>query len=454
VKTNLLFNLAALAFSSAAFAAPPPALEGAVHGPDAPTRFSMSDYMAGDYFLGDWGGARQRLAEAGVAFDSYYVMNPAANVSGGKKRGGSYVDNFYLGVTFDLDKLLGWRGLQLAVSGINRSGGSVTNAYVGSQYDVQQVHGGQNVFFYNLTLEEKFWDDKVRLKIGRFGASDDFNTSPIYGLYMNNGIDGNIRNVLFDTQFSAYPFATWAARLRIDPTPEWNLQLGVFQTWSGIFDRTHNGVDWRIRGDDGVMLLAQLGWTPEFFKRPVPSAGDGKGDAKSLRAPEMKGLPGHYWIGGSYSPWTGFSQFGKTEKTNGSYGFYLHADQMVYQKSPGSEEGLTLFAATGYYPQENISIMPWQVNVGAFYTGLIPGRPTDKTIVGLIHGHFSSDYAQTVEMSGGGRPTRETVIEIGHRIQLSKFAYIQPDIQYVSRPGGTGHLADAVVIGAQVGISF
>ena len=97
-----------------------------------------------------------------------------------------------------------------------------------ARYDVQQVHGGQNVFLYNVTLEQRFWKDKAKLKIGRFGASDDFNTSPIYGLYMNNGIDGNIRNVLFDTQFSAYPFATWAARLRLDPTPEVELPTRRF----------------------------------------------------------------------------------------------------------------------------------------------------------------------------------------------------------------------------------
>ena len=324
MKTHVLLTLAVSTITTIVTAAPPPAVEGAVYGPE---RFSMQSYMAGDYFFGDWGGARTRLADAGVSFDSYYVMNPAANVSGGKKNGGSYVDNFYLGINFDLGKIIGWQGLTLAVSGINRSGGSVTEAYVGSQYDVQQVHGGQNVFFYNLTLEQKFWNDQARIKIGRFGASDDFNTSPIYGLYMNNGIDGNIRNVLFDTQFSAYPFATWAARLRLDPTPEVNFQLGVFQTWNEIFDRTHNGLDWEIRGEDGVMMLAQLGWTPELFKRPVP-AECGQFDGKNT-APVMKGLPGHYWIGGSYSPWKGFSQFGRTEKTSGSYGFYAHADQMV-----------------------------------------------------------------------------------------------------------------------------
>jgi porin len=36
----------------------------------------------------------------------------------------------------------------------------------------------------------------------------------------------------------------------------------------------------------------------------------------------------------------------------------------------------------------------------------------------------------------------------------TKFAYIQPDIQFLSRPGGTGAIDDAVVIGAQMGVSF
>src|SRR4029077_10144538 len=181
------------------------------------------------------------------------------------------------------------------------------------RYDVQQTVGGQTIFFYQLFLEQRFWDDKASLKLGRFGASDDFNGSKIYGLYMNNGIDGNIRNVLFDTQFSAYPFATWAARLRLHPTPEVNLQVGVFQTWTDIFDRTHNGLNWGIRGEDGVMILAQAGWTPELFKREVPTASDGNSDGKNAPAPVMKGMPGHYWIGGSFSPWKGYSQFGTTE---------------------------------------------------------------------------------------------------------------------------------------------
>jgi porin len=407
-------------------------------------------WAGGKYATGDWGGTRDDLATRGLEPFLYYTNIMSGNPVGGMEQGFTYVDDFYFGMKLDLDKLVGWNNAKLLISGVNRDGRGLTEHYVGSRYDVQQTVGGQNIFFYQIFVEQKFFGEKASLKVGRFGASDDFNGSPIYSYYLNNGIDGDIRNVLFDTQFSAYPFATWAARLRIDPTPEFNAQFGVFQTWDDIFDRTHNGLNWGIRSDDGVFLIAQTGWTPEFFKQPVP----GVTSSKSSAAPVMRGLPGHYWVGGSFSPWNHFAQFGSAEKTSGSYGFYVHADQMIYQERPGSDQGLTLWAASGLYPQENISVMPFQVNVGAIYKGLIPTRDDDRAVFGIIYGKFSRDYARTVIAAGNGNPNHEMVVEAAYRIQLTKFAWIEPDVQWVINPAGTGRIPDALVIGTEMGVVF
>jgi porin len=37
--------------------------------------------------------------------------------------------------------------------------------------------------------------------------------------------------------------------------------------------------------------------------------------------------------------------------------------------------------------------MPFQVNGGAVYTGLIPGRKTDATLLGIAYGNFSPNFA-------------------------------------------------------------
>jgi len=91
----------------------------------------------------------------------------------------------------------------------------------------------------------------------------------LFGVSGINGIDGDIRNVLFDTRFSAYPFAVWAAALLYDPTPEINLKLGVFQTSDDMFENDDNGLNWGIESSDGYTAIVQVGWSPQFFKKAV-----------------------------------------------------------------------------------------------------------------------------------------------------------------------------------------
>jgi porin len=400
-----------------------------------------------DHITGDWDGYRQRLFASGVEVFGFYNSILNGNVSGGTHpRHGTYVDDAWLGFKFDLEKLIGWKDGLFVVSGINRNGDDLTTKYIGSIFSTQQSVGGQRPFLYQVYLQQQLFDRQVTVKLGRFGASDDFNASPFYGYSLNNGINGDIRNVLFDTRFSAYPFAVWAAAVFYDPTPEFHLKLGIYQTSDDMFENDDNGLNWGIEGSDGYTAIAQIGWSPQFWKGPVPIR-EGK-DAVVL-----KGLPGHYWIGFTYSKWDLYPRFAGGFEDH-SYGFYANADQMIYQEAPGSDQGLTAFVAAGYYPQREIAIVPFQVNIGLNYKGLFPSRDRDRTILHFIYGDISRDYARSVRVPGGHLAESEKVVEIAHRFQLTRWSYFQPDIQYVIDPGGTGDISDVVVIGAQMGFTF
>lgn len=411
-----------------------------------PPGFSEADHLSGD-----WGGYRERLFSSGIEVFGFYNSILNGNVSGGiHPNHATYVDDAWLGFKFDLEKLVSWKGGLFVVSGINRNGDDLTTRYVGSIFSTQQSVGGQRPFLYQVYLQQKLWDNRLTAKLGRFSASDDFNGSPLYGYSVNNGIDGDIRNVLFDTRFSAYPFAVWSAVLLYDPTPEFNVKLGVFQTSDDMFENDDNGLNWGIEGSDGYTAIAQFGWSPQFFQQPVYSA---PRDSKRPEVSSMKGYPGHYWIGFTYSEWDLYPRFGGGFE-NRSYGFYVHADQMVYQEASGSDQGLTAFVASGYYPQTEIAIVPFQVNVGLNHKGLFPGRDRDHTMLHFIYGDISRDYARSVRRPGGHLAESEKVLEVAHRFQLTPWSYFQPDIQYVIDPGGTGDIPDAVVIGAQMGFTF
>ena len=50
--------------------------------------------------------------------------------------------------------------------------------------------------------------------------------------------------------------------------------------------------------------------------------------------------------------------------------------------------------------------------------------------------------------------TMEAVLEWGYRIAATPYLDVQPDFQYVIRPGGSGVIADALVIGVQFAVDF
>lgn len=400
--------------------------------PQQETQLVQPSYKTDEFMTGDWGGARTRLHEEGIDFFGFYNNIISGNASGGVHPGHvTYDHDIWLGLKFDLEKLVGWTGGQFVISGIDREGtGDLTHQYIRSTYSVQQLVGGQRTFLYQVYLQQKLLNDRLTFKLGRYGASDDFNTNPLYGYSLNNGINGNIRNVLFDTRFSAYPFAAWAASMFVDPTPELHFKLGIFQTSRDMFENDRHGLDLEFLNDDGYTTIAQIGWTPK-----------------------LNGMPGHYWLGMTYSGFDYYARFlGGFEDQ--SYGWYVNLDQMIYAEEPGSDQGLTAFIACGYYPQPEISIVPFQVESGLNYKGLFPGRDDDHTMLHFIYGKLSNEYALSVRANTPHRAESEKVLEFAHRFQLKKWAYFQPDLQWVIDPGGTGDIPDAVVIGAQMGVTF
>jgi porin len=271
-----------------------------------PSNFIGSEeWWNGDAATGDWWGTRNWMdKEKGVEFSSSYVVNLAGNPSGGLRQGFTYTDNIAFGAKLDLEKLVGWRGAVFTIAATDRNGNSLSQDYIGNQFTVQQVYGGQTIILTDLHLVQKFWDDKAQIKAGRFSAGDDFASSPLYWLYMNNGIDGNPQALPVNTAFTSYPASVWGARLRVDPSPEWFAMGGIYQATSLNLYRDH-GLDWSINNSDGVLMIGQVGWTPEFFKKPAaaPKPSDGKSlaEGKTVRPvspdADMQGLPAHYWFG-------------------------------------------------------------------------------------------------------------------------------------------------------------
>jgi porin len=397
--------------------------------PTGKTTTTQGGWLGGAYLTGDWGGKRTELADQGYSFFAYLNGIVAGNVSGGIDSGTALATDLYAGMTVDLQKAAGWTGWTFNLSGIDRAGASIDED-VGGIYSVMQLVGGQTYFLYNLSLEKTWADKKYALKFGRITATDDFAGSPFYGYYLSNSIDGQIRAVLFDGVMTSYPFAVWGTRFQYTPTDGFRTKIGVYQLTENMWDPDKHGTDFAFRSSDGVSVMAQLEWNWEWAYKP-----------------------GHFNLGLN-NVYFEMPDFNSDSTTDTFIRYYAQMDQQVTAESAGSDQGLYLFGTLAYTNQQAPALVPFQTSFGAQYVGPFAGRGQDRLIFGTSYGKLSDDYAAEQESMGLGDPTYEWIFELGYRFQLTKFAYIQPDIQYVVQPGGTGDIPNATVIGMQFGVSL
>jgi porin len=181
---------------------------------------------------------------------------------------------------------------------------------------------------------------------------------------------------------------------------------------------------------------------------------------------QTNGLPGdgrrlgNYKLGGWYDD-AKLTDFESGAEKRGSWGWYALFDQVLVPLGDlGSNRGFGIFGSITRAPESHIQQLPLYFTAGVSVRGLFDSRPRDAVSFGVATGYFS-DALQRAQQDGrlvppeGGVQDHESVVELTYRFDLRKGAYfIQPDFQYIVRPGGTGRLPNAPVFGAQFGINF
>jgi porin len=399
-----------------------------------------------NHLLGDWAGLLPKLEDMGITPTLTYESDIAGNPSGGRSQGVAYADNIGLGLLFDLDKLVGLNGGSFLVSMSQRDGDRLSQKRVGNVFTIQQVYGGETFHLIDLAYQQKLFDDRVELRLGRIGAGDDFLVCQYDYLFMQNGFDGNPVGIFFNSPgMSAYPNDTWGARLKVRPTKRTYLMAGIYNGDTAIRAEDNHGVDMSMNGP--VCVMGEAGY-------------------------RLNGLPGDSQFLGNYkagfwydnSTFTDYRTVGygtPTSTQQGSWGFYGLFDQVLIPfAKPTSNRGLGVFGSVIVAPDQSVSQMPYFFTAGVAMRGIIASRPTDAAGLGVVFGEFSSDLRDAEQREQLLDPTvgvqsHETVLEGTYRFNLRHGAlFFQPDVQYVMRPGGTGQLANAVVLGCQLGVNF
>ena len=417
---------------------------------------SLQDWWDGKYLTGNWLGPRDSLADRGLKFKgkwrgAYYGILSSEN---GQK--GVYNQEVALAATIDFAKLIGSEALQgLSAFGETRYRDNRGNANprdtVKSSGLFNPSHFSSGVGWRLLTFGLKYStpemfgaEEFLTLTGGWVRPQKEFINQPLSKLFMNNAIESSKGGVGGNIPFSS-SFSTWGGTVELQPLPWHYLKAGLFMAFPQATLSDNNGLMFQGYTPDpsrnDLFFMGETGITPEF------------GASK---------LPGHYAFGGYV--------YGVDETYGGNrYGFYIQADQMLFREqgtknsSPErglqaevpigegldfgetifSSQGLRLFSLLTAAPSFNNNY-PFYAHVGLVYEGVIPGRNEDQLMGAVGVGEYSNKVGAT----------NSTVMEVGYRVQLNGWAFIQPYFQYLAQPNGTTKVANASIIGFLGGVNF
>jgi porin len=410
-------------------------------------------FMEQDYLFGTWGGGRTWLKEHGVDFEFVYFGAWPRNTQGGIKVGSVYEGTLLALMDLDSERLLGYSGGHLRVSGLSiHNGDRFSPTYVGDLNQVSLLDFPDSLRLWELWYEQTMFSGKLSFKFGQMAIDQDF-IMPEYYLSLASL---NFLNQTFfypTVAFNVYdqpgfpvghhalastPYGTPGARLRYNPTERCYVQAGVYD---GNPDRFGNGTRINLHEEEGALAYFEAGY------RLNGATGD-------------TGLPGNYKVGS----WYHTDEFFDVETTvlsmvtgqtpevhSGNWGVYFLADQTLYRENEPDEDparqGLVGFFRVAYTsPDRNIA--PFGIDGGLVYKGLFPTRDWDTFGVAFSYMEMSDEISDVQRMFGLPESDiydYEAVIEVSYRAQLTAWLTLQPDFQYVMHPGGRGALDDAYV---------
>lgn len=404
-----------------------------------PTARVFELLLPNEHLLGDWGGLRSKLEKSGITPRLILVTNLAGNPSGGRSQGVTAPSSIELSLLFDLEKIAGLKGGSVFASFSHRWGKSLSAKHIGNTFSTQQIYGFQTYRVIAVSYQQKLFDDRVELRLGRFAAMDDFLVSPYNFGMMSNAFCGNPFGIILSAPGMSAYYGTWAALGKVKPTRRSYVMSGVYNGDPKMRDDKYHGVNFSMSGP--LFSITEAGYQINGLP----------GDGQHL---------GNYKIGAWYDRST-LTDFESGAKKRGSRGYYGLFDQvLVPWGRPGSNRGFGVFGSVTVAPDSRIQQLPLYVTAGASARGLFDSRPRDAISLGVASGYFSKDLRHA-ERNGrptgpaGRTPDRETIFELTYRFDMRKGAYfIQPDLQFINRRGGAPHLKNALVLGAQFGINF
>jgi porin len=476
---------AALALVSPAAHASPPPISVPITSEDIGadgTRVSsglLSDLQRSDFLLGDLFGLRSALSPYGISIAIQETSEVLGNVTGGVHQGADYDGLTQVIVQMDTQRAFGLYGGLFNVSALQIHGRNLSADNLYSLQTASGIEADRATRLWELWYDQKFLeDDRLDIKVGQQSVDQEFivNTN---GMYFVNTMFGWPVVPSYDLPGGgpAYPLSVPGIRFRYRPVNALAILVGVFggspaTTNEGDAQQANaSGTGFAL--NKGPLIFAELQYTyPSLGGMMYPGEGAPLGhtyrlgawyddesfsdlnrgtDGLSLASPNSNGLPVQH---------------------HGDYSIYAVADQMVWRDAANPNRSVSVFGRAMGTPQGDVNLIDYSFNGGVVYHTPLTNRPDDTVGLGMGYAHVSRtaqayDRAAAIynltATPGTYAPIRssETFVEVTYQYQVYPWLQLQPDAQYVFRPGGSvvnpdtgARVRNELVLGVRTNILF
>lgn len=386
---------------------------------------------------GEWQGVRQRLRDAGITLEVTQIADFMLN-TGGNEQGGYFDGLLFPDLNVDLARLVGWPGASFNVSAYVIQGEGITtpSGLRGYLSPTNIEYSPAVTKLAELWLQQEWFDGRLALKVGQIEGDINFNILRSADFFIN-GSWGWLGSWSANLPGSGptYPYPVPAVQLMLRPVPEWTVQAAVFNGSPTGNDPAGNTNGLRFPLGQGALTFLEFAYDPEA------------GQEDTLPHAYKLGAWYHSGDFDSYStlitgePRDADEDDSPPRALRGNYALYFSLDRPLWHESDTRSRGLNLFGTLTINPQTDRNIAHWLVDAGLAYTGLMPGRPLDRTGIGFTWLQMSPDYAafiRTLDPSAEpdfAIPSQEAFLELTHQAVVNPWLKIQPFFQYVVNPG-------------------
>jgi porin len=404
-----------------------------------------------DTLAATWDAIRQSASARGVQVSVVYDGEAFGNASGGVRTGAAYVGNLHLQLTIDGKRLLGWPGSTLFLNGLGTHGGH-PSALVGDAQGLSSLEAPAGWQLYEAWFQQNLLDDRVSALVGRYDLNTEFYRLQSATLFLNSSFGvGPEFSQSGRGGPSIFPDTSVGARLAFKPVRDVVLRAAVLD--GEPVDRPDGGHRVFARGD-GLLLVGEAA----FLSRPVS---DGRPLGSRLRIGRGAGsrpYDGKLAVGGWYytAKFDDLSEQeldGRPVGRRGSAGAYLLADEVVYRSAARSSRQVNVFAEFGF-GDSRVNRFGFYTGGGLLFSGLFPALENDELGLAVAVARNGAHFLELQRRNAVPVTGTETTLELTYLLQIGKHLALQPDIQYILRPGTDRTRKNPVAVALRFELSY